>query len=91
VTSNRLTLGVDYGLCECRCGEKTIVSHKTDRSKGWVKGEPYIFKSGHATLTNSQALIDVMIAMRLLMGERRRERIDFILAHSGFVRFEDEE
>ncbi len=43
------------------------------------------------TLTNSQALIDLMIVIRLLMGERRRERIDFILAHSGFVRFEDEE
>ena len=43
------------------------------------------------TLTNSQALIDLMIALRLLMGERRRQRIDFILAHSGFVRFGDEE
>ena len=43
------------------------------------------------TLTNSQALIDLMIALRLSMGERRRERIDFILAHSGFIRFEDEE
>jgi hypothetical protein len=43
------------------------------------------------TLTNSQALIDLMIVIRLLMGERRRERIDFILAHSGFVRFDDEE
>ncbi len=173
-------LGVDYGLCECGCGEKTTVSHKTDRSKGWVKGKPYRFKRGQATLgnrlakpgdwgyvlndfelgwvagliegegcftikkskrkngfscqpqlkvsmtdedvvrrlaslipvgnvlragrktkggkdvwmwtlTNSQALIDLMIVIRLLMGERRRERIDFILAHSGFVRFDDEE
>lgn len=43
------------------------------------------------TITNSQALIDFMITVRLLMGKRRRERIDFVLAHSGFVRFEDEE
>ena len=43
------------------------------------------------TLTNSQALIDLMIALRLLMGERRREKIDSILAHSGFVRYSDEE
>jgi hypothetical protein len=173
-------LGVDYGLCECGCGEKTTVSHKIDRSKGWMKGKPYRFKRGHATLgnrlakpgdwgyvlngfqlgwvagliegegcftikkskrkngfscqpqlkvsmtdedvvrrlaslipvgnvlragrktkggkdvwmwtlTNSQALIDLMIVIRLLMGDRRRERIDSILAHSGFVRFDDEE
>lgn len=43
------------------------------------------------TLANSQALIDLMIALRLLMGERRREKIDSILAHSGFIRFVDEE
>jgi hypothetical protein len=173
-------LGVDYGLCECGCGEETAVARVTVRSKGWVRGKPYRFKSGHATLgsklarpgdwgyvlndfelgwvagliegegsftikksrrknrfscqpqlrvsmtdediirklaylvpvgnvlkagrktkggkdvwmwtlTNSQALIDLMIALRHLMGERRRQRIDFILAHSGFVRLGDEE
>lgn len=173
-------LGVDYGLCECGCGEQTSVSRVTDKSKGWIRGKPYRFKRGHATLgsrlaragdwgyvlsdfelgwvagliegegsftikktrrkngfscqpqlrvsmtdedvirrlaslipignvlragrktkggkdvwmwslTNSQALIDLMIALRLLMGERRRKRMDFILAHSGFIRYEDEE
>lgn len=43
-------LGVDYGRCECGCGEKTTVSHKTDRSKGWVKGKPLRFRRGHAVL-----------------------------------------
>jgi hypothetical protein len=43
-------LGVDYGLCECGCGEESAVSHKTDRSKRWVKGRPLRFKRGHAIL-----------------------------------------
>jgi hypothetical protein len=43
-------LGVDYGLCECGCGEETTVSRKTDRSKGWVRGKPLRFRRGHAVL-----------------------------------------
>src|SRR5215217_291434 len=42
------TLGVDYGLCECGCGGKTAITRVTDRSKGWVKGKPLRFPSGHA-------------------------------------------
>ena len=34
-------------LCECGCGEKTRVSHKTEKTKGWVKGEPRRFCLGH--------------------------------------------
>jgi len=43
-------LRVNHGLCECGCGEKTAVSHKTDRFKSWVKGRPLRFKRGHANL-----------------------------------------
>jgi hypothetical protein len=41
---------VDYGFCECGCGEETSVSDVTDRSKGWVKGKPHRFRRGHAVL-----------------------------------------
>lgn len=46
---NRI-LRVDYGLCECGCGEETTVSHKRDVSKGWLRGKPHRYKRGHATL-----------------------------------------
>jgi hypothetical protein len=43
------------------------------------------------TLSKSQALIDPMIVLRPLMGKRRRERNDFLLAHFGFIRINNEE
>jgi hypothetical protein len=50
-----LVLGVDYGLCECGCGEETAVARVTDRSKRWVRGKPYRFKRGLATLGSKLA------------------------------------
>lgn len=38
---------IPYGFCRCGCGLKTIISSKTDRKYGWVKGEPKRFLSGH--------------------------------------------
>lgn len=35
-------------LCECGCGKETNTATKTDKSKGWVKGEPHRFLRGHA-------------------------------------------
>lgn len=40
------------GLCQCGCGERTVVSRFTDRSKGWVKGEPRRFLVGHNARVN---------------------------------------
>lgn len=39
---------VPYGFCECGCGEKTVVSRKSEPSKGWVRGEPRRFALGHS-------------------------------------------
>lgn len=36
-----------YGYCRCGCGQKTVVNGWTDRSKGWVKGEPRRWIKGH--------------------------------------------
>lgn len=35
------------GLCQCGCGERTIVSPHTDRWHGWEKGVPRRFLPGH--------------------------------------------
>lgn len=41
------TQDIPYGCCECGCGQKTVVSPHTDRSHGWVGGEPRRFVAGH--------------------------------------------
>jgi hypothetical protein len=35
-------------LCECGCGAPTPLATKTQSSKGWVKGQPVRFVTGHA-------------------------------------------
>ncbi|MDP9438980.1 MAG: hypothetical protein M3P49_09575 [Actinomycetota bacterium] len=43
--------GLEAGLCQCRCGQRTNLAPVTSRSKGWVKGEPLRFVAGHQTRT----------------------------------------
>lgn len=38
---------IPYGYCQCGCGEKTAIAPKTDRSHGYIKGEPRRFVLGH--------------------------------------------
>jgi hypothetical protein len=38
------------GLCQCGCGQKTNLAPKTNNLKGWVKGQPLRFVSGHNAL-----------------------------------------
>lgn len=35
--------------CQCGCGEPVRVAPVTDRSKGWVRGEPLRYRLGHNT------------------------------------------
>lgn len=35
-------------LCECGCGQPTGIARWTNRSAGWVKGQPKHFIKGHA-------------------------------------------
>ncbi len=34
-------------LCECGCGQVAPIAKKTNRKRGWVKGEPLRFIQGH--------------------------------------------
>jgi len=42
-------MNVPYGLCQCGCGEKTKVHPKSWARMGWVRGEPRLYKKGHAS------------------------------------------
>lgn len=37
------------GLCECGCGQATRLAPQTDTAKGWVRGQPLRFVTGHNT------------------------------------------
>lgn len=43
--------GVEYGLCWCRCGQKTELATKTDRRQHWIEGEPKRFVFQHIRST----------------------------------------
>jgi hypothetical protein len=67
----KLTLSVDYRLCECGCGERTAVAHVNDRSKGWVKGKQLRFRKGHAVLERRQNRIWEFLAHHTFMRYSR--------------------
>lgn len=35
------------GICECGCGQQTRLTPRTNRSKGWVKGQPLRYVRHH--------------------------------------------
>lgn len=38
---------VEYGYCQCGCGQKTQIANSSDKNKGWIKGKPKRFINGH--------------------------------------------
>lgn len=38
---------IPYGYCHCGCGQKTVVSPRTSRHHGFVRGEPRRYVKGH--------------------------------------------
>jgi hypothetical protein len=38
---------IPYGLCQCGCGEKTLISRCSCTEKKWIKGVPRRFLHGH--------------------------------------------
>jgi hypothetical protein len=38
---------IPYGYCHCGCGQKTNIAPQTALSKGWTKGKPVRFVTGH--------------------------------------------
>jgi hypothetical protein len=38
---------IPAGLCQCGCGRQTNVAPRTDRTCGWIKGQPLRYVRGH--------------------------------------------
>lgn len=47
---------VPAGECGCGCGKRPELAVKTDRVKGWVKGQPKPFLPGHYDARNTVVL-----------------------------------
>ncbi len=45
--SNHTTNEPTIHLCECGCGKPTNIATKTNKTAGWIKGEPLRFLHGH--------------------------------------------
>lgn len=66
-------------LCECGCGQTTTINKVTDRSRGYVKGQPCRFVTGH--FSNRSAAFISAYARK----PRRKQSInlrDYILERS---------
>src|SRR5690606_2770376 len=38
---------IPYGYCHCGCGQKTNIARDSNATRGWVRGEPLCYISGH--------------------------------------------
>ncbi len=47
---------IPLGYCHCGCGQRTRLARQTDKRKGWVKGRPVRYISGHFRWGNSEHL-----------------------------------
>jgi hypothetical protein len=45
--NKEMEMEIPYGYCHCNCGGKTKLAKQTCKSRGWVKGEPLKFITGH--------------------------------------------
>lgn len=46
---------ISPGYCYCGCGQKTKLAKQTNRSLGWIKGEPIKFVLGHSGMYKRHA------------------------------------
>lgn len=44
---NDTTNEIPYGYCQCGCGRLAPIAPQTDTKRGWVKGKPKRFVTGH--------------------------------------------
>ena len=74
------------GLCQCGCGKSARIAPVTDRSKGWVKGNPLKFIKGHnagqasaiksaRAVGNKTLSSEGYVVVRLGAGHRKYEHI----------------
>jgi hypothetical protein len=83
------------GLCLCGCGAPTRVATHTDRSKGWVRGEPLKYVFGHSAKVTGPAQTQRAIGgrhstshgyVRVLVGRGVRQYEHILVAERALGR-----
>ena len=54
-----LSDSITAGLCQCGCGKPTPIAKVTNRTRGWIKGEPIRFCHGHSAHINQHQITQV--------------------------------
>lgn len=60
---------IPYGYCQCGCGQKTNIAKRTNKRRGWVKGESYRFIDGHNYKTIGWGSIKTRFWARVIIPE----------------------
>lgn len=65
--------GIPLGLCQCGCGLPTRIASSTDRSHGYVKGQPLRYIFGHTAFHDDLCQIGQRFGRWTVIGERFRD------------------
>jgi hypothetical protein len=68
---------VPYGYCECGCGQQTNIAQQTDTKRGYVRGEPVRYMTGHGGRREERQRIKVAAARYRHEWERERPDIPY--------------
>ena len=45
-------------FCQCGCGEKATIAVNSNKSRGWIKGQPEQYKRGHGRRPTNNSLLE---------------------------------
>lgn len=75
---------IEFGYCQCGCGNKTNLVLKSDRIRGTVKGQPRRFLKGHYRLPQSKPpVVDPSTGCWNWGGKLRCRGYPGLLAYKG--------
>lgn len=52
---------ISKGVCQCGCGQQAPIAQKTDKKRGWVKGQPLKYIQGHNAKLKLHGRIEFVI------------------------------
>ena len=61
---------IPYGYCHCGCGQQTNIARDSWAKKGWVKGEPLKYISGHNGFKSPYKTIEEQFWAHCQQGNR---------------------
>lgn len=66
---------IEYGYCQCGCGQKTKIATQSRSNRGWIKGQPKRFLLGHSAriLCKTLNLKDKKINSLTVISEAYRD------------------